>query len=256
VRTETRFEAETSLGPVVFWGRDTGKPVLLLINGSFADFQAMWRMGAYIEGVDYWRAHLPGNHAPRLIGDSIGVYAAAFDEAIGVLAGDRPVVAAGLSVGALVALALRAPNVRRVVAVEPILQTEGIWFLPMLHEQAPPGFDDYLRNVLGLGPDTVEPRDYTPMLRQLAVPAVALVGDYLPGQPHQFPIMPSMVTEAARRALAAHPTIEVVVAPGAGHNVPRQAPGIVLDRVVGSCRAAFGASVRRRSSEAAALEAD
>jgi pimeloyl-ACP methyl ester carboxylesterase len=236
---EEKIEVETPLGPIWFWRRDSGRPVLLVITGAFATFGVLEGLGPALEGVDVWRAHLPGNHSPPLTTTSVGAFAAAFRHAIRAQLEDRPLVVMGLSVGALTALGLRAPNIRRLVLVEPPLLTEGLWMLRLVFEQAPAGSEDFLWNILGVAADRTEPRSYTALLDELATPTLALLGEEPVGRPRDFEVMPSMVTEAARAALAAHPQVELATAPGAGHNVPKLAPLLLLKAARRSCEAAF-----------------
>jgi hypothetical protein len=156
-RGETKREIETPLGPVWLWGRDTGQPVLLLICGTFANFAVLDHLWKFTPGVDVWRAHLPGNHSPPLAATSVGAFAGAFSHAIERAFGDRPVLATGLSVGGLVAMGLRAPGLKRLLLVEPPVLTAGISTLADVRDQAPPGFEDFLWNVLGLAPAASSP---------------------------------------------------------------------------------------------------
>lgn len=246
---EQKIEVETPLGPVWLWGRgDTGAPVLLLITGAFAKVDTLNRTGAALEGVDVWRAHLPGNHSPELAATSIGAYSAAFSHALNTRFPNRPTVVLGLSVGALVAMGLRNPQIQRLLLVEPPLRTEGVWPLLLLREQAPPGAETFLWNIFGIGPETTEPRDYSPLLNQLRIPSLVLVGQELLMPVRQSTIMPSLITDEVREALERHPLVRVVEAPGAGHNIPRRAGLLLVQTTLWACRSAFGPSVRLASS--------
>lgn len=241
---EEKLEVETPFGPVWFWTRDTGLPVLLLITGTFADADTLEGLDAVMLGVDVWRAHLPGNHCPPLAANSVGMFAAAYSHAIGSALKGRDVVVLGLSVGGLVALGLRAANVRRLMIVEPPLVTEGLWPLEIVREQAPGGHDDFLWQVLGIAPDRMEPRDYRGLLASLERPARVLVGGQCGPPRRDFAIMPSLVTAECRALLDAHPQVTVIEAPGAGHNVPARATLTFLQTVEATCREAFGPQVR------------
>lgn len=240
---EEKLEVETPFGPVWFWRRDTGQPVLLLITGTLAEPAVLRGLDDVLQGIDLWRVHLPGNHCPPLATTSVGMFAAAFTEAIRTALQDRPVVVAGLSVGGLAALGIRAPNVRRLLVVEPPLLTEGVWVLEVLRDQAPPGHEDFLWQVLGIGPDRIEPRDYTGLLAALRLPTLALVGGVSGPRDPDFEVMPSMMTPASRALLDRHPHVNVVEAPGAGHNVPARATMIFLRAIEATCREAFGPQV-------------
>jgi fermentation-respiration switch protein FrsA (DUF1100 family) len=241
---EEKLEVETPFGPVWFWRRDTGQPVLLLITGTFADADTLEGLDEVMLGVDVWRAHLPGNHCPPLAPASVGMFAAAYSHAIGTALKGRDVVVLGLSVGGLVALGLRAPNVRRLLVVEPPLLTEGLWPLEVVREQAPAGHEAFLWQVLGIAPDRIEPRDYRGLLASLQRPTRALVGGECGPPQRPFSIMPSFITPACRALLDAHPRVSVLEAPGAGHNVPVRATLLFLQAVEASCREAFGPQVR------------
>lgn len=248
--SEEKFEVETPLGPLWFWGRDTGLPVVVLITGAFAEFDVLDGLSGALDGVDIWRSHLPGNHSPALAATSVGAYAAAFSHALKTRLADRPVVVLGLSVGALVALGVRAPNVQRLVLVEPPVLTAGLWMLRLIDEQAPPGNEAFLWNILGIGPNGYEPRDYTGMVRELTTPALVMIGEEPVGVERPFTLQPSMITDAAREALAANPNIEIVMAAGAGHNVPRMALELFFKVVLWTCRQAFGPQVGVRPAPA------
>jgi pimeloyl-ACP methyl ester carboxylesterase len=247
---ETRREVETPLGPVWFWTRDRGQPVLLLITGTFAAADTLDGLDEVLEGVDVWRAHLPGNHCPQLASPSVGMFAAAYSHAVGRALAGREVVACGLSVGGLVALGLRAPNMRGLVVVEPPLLTESLWPLALVRDQAPEGHDAFLWQVLGIARDRLEPRDYSGLLRALQLPTRALVGGATPPAPQDFTIMPSFVTPGCRSLLDAHPQVTVVEATGAGHNVPARATLTFVQTVEAACRDAFGPQVRFRPANA------
>jgi pimeloyl-ACP methyl ester carboxylesterase len=234
-----RFEVQTSLGPVWLLGRDTGRPILLLVTGAFAAADLFWRMQDHFPDADVLRLHLPGNHCPELAETSIHAFAAAIDEALAGRWPDRPLMAVGLSVGGVVALALRNPMLRRLVVVEPVLLTQGVWPLELYRAQAPAGGGTFVRNIFGVGPDEIRPVDHGWVLEGLTVPTLALVGDAPLGAPRPFERMPTLVSAEALARLQAHPAIEVEVVPGAGHNIPRDAEMPLHRAIVRSWRAAF-----------------
>lgn len=241
---ETKREVETPFGPIWFWTRETGQPVLLLITGTFANADVLGQFDETMMGVDVWRAHLPGNHCPPLAANSVGLFAAAYSHAIAAALAGRDVVVAGLSVGGLVALGLRAPNVRGLVVVEPPLLTDGLWPLTIVREQAPAGHDDFLWQVLGIAPDRLDSRDYGALLDNLALPTRVLVGGECGPPRRDFTIMPSLITRETRRRLDEHPRVTVIEAQGAGHNVPARAILTFAHAVESACRDAFGPQVR------------
>jgi len=236
----SRFEVATPQGPVWFTGRDTGRPLLVVVTGAFAAETQFFGMQEHFPAADILRVHLPGNHCPSTSETSVRAFAAAIDGALAARWPDRPLIAVGLSVGGLVALALRSPNLRRLVVVEPVLFTDGVWPLELYRSQAPPGGETFVQSIFGVFHDRIEPRDHAWVLDGLTVPTLALVGDSPLGEPRAFDRMPTLVTTDARARLHDHPAVEVQIVPGAGHNIPRDAEIPLHLAIVGAWRAAFG----------------
>jgi len=235
---EERVEVDTAFGPIWFHGRDTGRPVMLLLTGAFAAADVLDHTQAFLPDVDVWRAHLPGNHCPAIAPVSIGVFAAAYGEALTARVGERPLAVVGLSTGALVALALRTPSLKALLLVEPPLRSEHLWPMLDFRTQGPPGWETLIEPVFGIGPAAVRPVDYLATLDALTVPALALVGEAPLLPPRPTPFLPSFVDEESRARLAAHPRVRMEVVPGAGHNIPAQAPELFLGAMRRLCRAA------------------
>lgn len=235
---ETRFEVETALGPVWFWGRDTGRPILLVISGAFNAANYFWKLQRFFDDADVLRAHLPGNHCPELAETELAAFAKAYSEAVSSRWPDRPIVVLGASTGGLVAFALRIATLRRLVVIEPPLLTAGVWPLHLFKDQTPSGGEALVWNLFGVGPDRIEPRDHTWSLAGLTVPALVLVGDDMPGPPRAFVQQPSFVSEDARVALRTHPLVTLRTVAGAGHNIPAQAGPQMHAAVVETWRAA------------------
>jgi hypothetical protein len=226
------IEVETALGPVWFHGTDSGRPLLLLITGAFAEPWAFDTL--VVAGVDVLRIHLPGNHCPPLAAVSVGAHAAAISQAFRRRFADRPCAVVGFSTGAIVAMGVDV-DASGLVLVEPFLRTEGLWPLRELwkrHEG--PDAVAFLWNVLGIAPDRVEPRDYTPALARLKTPAIALLAETPLDPPRSLPFLPSLVGEADRALLRAHPCIEVRDVPG-GHNVGLHAQGDLCRAIDDAC---------------------
>ena len=225
------IEVQTEFGPVQFRGTDTGNPILLLITGAFSSEQVMVQLGERFGKVDVFRAHLPGNHCPPLIEASVGVFGAAFSAALDQRFPGRDVVLVGLSVGALVGFSIRTPGVRAIVAIEPPLLMREAWPLEVLREQAPPGQEALLWNVLGIGPDRVEDRDYRPLVSDLRAPTFVLLGEDPPALGTVWVEMPGLVGAESRRALQASPRVEMKVITGAGHHIVRSDPLEVVSAI-------------------------
>jgi len=217
----------TSLGVIPITGAHDHRPKVLAINGLGAAPDEMSRLGLLVAPhYDGLVGFLPGDRNPALSETSISAIAQAFDEVVDQLG---PTVVVGLSVGALVALAMRASAIVRVVAVEPPLVTGKLW--PLATELRA-GLGSHHRamveNVMGMTAQAFEGRDYTHLLDGLHRPTDVVVGDdpLLPERP--TPRMPSLVDEAERARLARHPLVTIHLAPNAGHNIPAQAPQILL----------------------------
>lgn len=236
----SRFEVATPLGPIWFLGRDTGRPLLLVVTGAFAAETLFFGMQDHFPAADVLRVHLPGNHSPALSETSVEAFATAIDAALAARWPDRPLIAVGLSIGGLVALGLRNPMLRRLVCVEPVLLTEGVWPLELYRTQAPPGGETFVQNIFGVFADRSEPRDHTAVLDGLITPTLALVGDAPLGEPRDFDRMPTLVSEPALQRLGAHPAVTVQMVPGAGHNIPRDAQVPLHLAILASWSAAFG----------------
>jgi hypothetical protein len=234
---------QTSLGEVWLWGELTGKPVLLIVTGAFADPGTLDHAGASFPTVDVLRTHLPGNHCPRLAVVSVEAYAAALSEALAQIAPDVPLGIVGLSLGALVALGVRAPGLRHLLLVEPPLSTAETWHMAEA-VQTESGSPEaaLLWALFGIRDGEVaEPRDYTGLLKSLGVPTEVLVGD-VPAEPRRpMARAPSFVGPAARALLEGHPLVVTTIAAGAGHNVPVHSPLLLYDALVRMVTGLMGA---------------
>jgi pimeloyl-ACP methyl ester carboxylesterase len=220
---EERFEIATPLGDVWMWGRDTGKPIALVITGAFADFDIYTRLQLVLPQFDVLRTHLPGNHSPALAETSIGVMAAAISQAVSSRFGGRPLVIVGISTGALVAMAVATPGLTSLLLVEPFLRTLHVWpFRGMVQAYRTPVQQDFLWKVLGVREGQAEERDYRHLARDLRVPGQVLLGGAPLMPARTLPNLPSFVDEADRATLRAQPLLRVTEVPEAGHNVAAQ----------------------------------
>lgn len=216
---------ETPFGPVELLGRDTGRPVQLVITGAFASENTLELNQDRFPDLDVWRTHLPGNHGPPLVATSVGVFAAAISQAVRQRLAGRRASVIGLSVGALVAMALDADLVDRLLLVEPPLRPDRAWPLRQLLDAMPPGGEDFVWQVFGLAPGRSEPRDYTGLLQRLQRPAVVVLGGEALLPQRERSGWPSLVDDESRRLIADHPGVEVQLMPGAGHHVLKEAWG-------------------------------
>ncbi len=212
---------ETPLGPVEIRGRDTGRPVQLVLTGAFADENQLELNQARFPELDVWRMHLPGNHAPELVDISIGAFGFAFSHALRAALGDRRMQVVGLSVGALVALALDQALVDQYVLVDPPFRPDLAWPLQALADVAPPGHEAFLWKIFGVSKAGHETRDYRGLLDRLRRPATVLLAG-VPLEPRrELAEWPSLVDEESRARLEAHTLIRTVIVEGRGHHVLR-----------------------------------
>jgi hypothetical protein len=224
------IESQTSCGPIHFRGTLTGRPVVLVILGSFAKERAFWRVPQLLPEQDVLIAHLPGNHGPWLNDMSLEAISASFEQALAQQVPDAAMLIAGVSTGALVALGIKRPNVRRYVLVEPPLRPTQAWPLRAFQTHGPDERFRLVGPVFGIYADRTEARDYSGLLAALDRPAHVLLGDPPPAEPTSFTDgLPSLVDEATRRDLESHPLVSHLEVPGVGHNIPDRAPQVVLD---------------------------
>ncbi len=231
---ETRI-FQTPLGEIWLQGQaeafDGERPLIVGITGATAEPEALDRLGDGLPQAAALVGHLPGNHCPPLLSASVGAYAAAYSAALAQLG--RPTIICGASVGGLVGMGVRAPNLRGLVALDPPLRTLGLWrtlprFQAFVRTRATAEERAFFWNVFGVAVDRIEDRDYRPLLDGLSTPTWCIVGGVplMPERPLEQD--PSLVGEAERALLRAHPAIRVAVAEGVGHNIPGHAPGLVV----------------------------
>lgn len=155
-----RIEIDTPFGPIWLNGRATGRPILLLLNGLYANDRFAGIIRSTLPNVDVFAGRLPGDHAPSTMTTSLGVHAAAYSYAIGAKFGDAPLLVVGVSVGGLIAMALRAPSVRRLLVMDPPLRTGELWSLAKgLRLHSLPGWEDLAWPLFGIDATRHEARD-------------------------------------------------------------------------------------------------
>jgi glycosyltransferase involved in cell wall biosynthesis len=213
-RALVRTDVRTRQGVVPIWSRPNalagGAPVVVAIQGPFAGPDDLANLPEELAPVaDAAILRLPGIGAPRLSGNTLEAAAEAVGEVIAQRFAGRPVVLMGVSAGAVIALAVRTPAVRRIVAVEPLLRTADLG--PLEGAPAAPLVDTLLGRAA--------PVDHLALLDRLDRPCDVVLGDAR--RPAGSP--PSLVDETARARLAAHPRVRLHRAPGCGHQVPVKA---------------------------------
>jgi hypothetical protein len=234
---------QTPFGPVRLWGEpaafESGRPLVLAISGAFAiEDGPLTRLAPHLAAhADVLVAHLPGEHAPPLAANSVGVIAAALSRVLDEAFAGRPVVVCGVSVGALVALGLRASDIRGLVVVEPPLVAAKLWPLTaLLRRKLAERPDDavlasFVDNVFGVTPTQVRDLDYRHLIESLRRPTRVLIGG-VPLFPERAPDpLPSLVDEPERALLRAHPFVRSTLVEGVGHNIPDLAGDVLVEAI-------------------------
>jgi pimeloyl-ACP methyl ester carboxylesterase len=214
---------ETPLGEIWFWGDaeafKSTETTVVVITGSFAGPQAMRGMPRRLAGMPVLISDLPGNRCPPTAIHSVGAYAAAYSAALEALA--RPIKLCGVSLGGIVALGVRAPQLKSILALEPVLRAENaapLWpvFRQMLRDRPnDPYVRPFLWNLFGLDETRSEPRDYFPILQGLNVPTIVAGGEATCDPPTFLP-------QEDRARLAAYPEIQIVDIPDTGHTMTEE----------------------------------
>ena len=165
--------------------------------------------------VDAAILRIPGADTPPLADPSFAGMAQAIGEVIAQRFPGRPVVLLGVSIGAVIALAVRAPSLRRIVAVEPPLRTVGLWPIEgMVRRHLASRPDDRAAHgvfgeLFGIAATGVRPRDYLPLLDRLDLPTDVILGAEPLSPRRELENLPSLVDEVARARLAAHPRVRL-----------------------------------------------
>ncbi len=225
----------TSLGEVPLWcaggALESPRPVVLFINRPLAPTTAFAALRAAIgDQADLFWMQLPGDQAPHLREASLAAFAAAVRETIGQAFGARPVLLAGQGMGATLALAVQAPTVGRILAIEPELSPSSAWpVLPTFRKiyRERPAIRPLLKALYGASPDGADAPSNLTLVEALAVPVDVVVGDepLMPQRPVKR--APSLVGEPERAALRARPGLRIHVAPRSGTALLDQAPDMV-----------------------------
>jgi len=235
---------ETEFGPIPLKGRfGSDGPVLLLIRGAFADPEMLGHLPDHLPaGWSGVAANLPGSFGgPPLRAVSVDVFAQGFSAVVRTALTNRKVVVLGLSVGGLVAMAMRAAEIRRLILVDPPLSTGKAWalkhrILPILRTLGPddPG-RQFASSVLGVAEDRLEDRSYYHLLRNLDVPADLMLGDVPLAPPRTLDNLPCLNDAEDIARYRSHPMVSCHIMEGAGHNIPAQAPLPFLRIVHDAC---------------------
>lgn len=229
------LEIQTSAGRFALIGnlhRDRRRQALLVVTGTFPAKEDLHDLVRHFGGAHVLLAYLPGMRGTQWQGASVEDLGRGLDELVELLLRDQPLVVLGVSTGNLAALAMAHPNVQRRVAVEPFFTTKDLWPLVKwardLMVQFPKDASTaaYFRDLFGIGPDTVENRDYRRLLARITQPTDVIHGS-LPLLPER-PLggWPSLVGVEDLAALAANPLVTLHEGrESTGHGVTGAGPG-------------------------------
>ena len=219
----------TPLGEVWLWGEpeafDGDKPVVLALLGFAAPAERFFPLQAALPQAAALIAHLPGNHCPRLASCSVGAFAHAYSHVATTALAGRPLIVVGASLGGLVALAMEAPNLRRLVLDPPFRAPSDPLFVDQCRAflRQRPDQAEVAWALLGVRHDALEARDFTHLIGR---PARVLVGS------HSAPLKPgeaqSVVSDAERDLLVRAPAVWLTIVEEAGHVLAARASALVV----------------------------
>ncbi len=260
----TRKEIATRAGVTSVWsGAEPAhalKPVVLAIPGPFAPVEDIAKLGDAlgILGSLHVLAQ-PGGNALFASG-SLAAFSEAAREIVETTFAGRQVVLLGVSIGAVVALGVRAANLTRIVAIDPPLCGE-LWPLvkPLrdhLARSADPAAEAFSFAAFGIDATRFEHRDHRWVMEGLDVPVDVLLAETPLAPERTLSRFPSLVSNEARRWLAARPGVRMQVVPATGHNVLGQAAVAVRDVLLEACRrGSVAIAPERRGLDEPLLEA-
>lgn len=223
---------ETSRGTIPLAGQlGRAGPVVLAVNGAYAAPSALSTLADFLPETNVLVGRLPGNHAPWLLRNRFSDFVAAYSEAIQALA--RPVILLGASVGGLVALASKAPNLAAIIAADPPLRTAKLWPLHQDYQRrwavAGPPEREFLSDVLGISGDLIEDRDYTHLADAVGAPTRIIIGGEPLFPPRSISELPGLIDEPERIQLRSTPAVSVVTVAAVGHNIPGRAADVLIE---------------------------
>ena len=243
------LDVTTRRGPVRLWltqSQDVGRrPLVFAMPGVLANSEDMERLVSALGLLgDGCVMRPPKDFGPGFDLGGLADLASVVGEILETTFADRRIVLLGASSSGAVALGVRARNLARIVAVDPPLVTGQLWpVLDQLGHHLGQVRNDlqaqaFVGAAFGVTLDGIQPRDHTPLLQGLAVPAdVILAGEPLMPQ-RQVTRFPSLVGEAERRRLSETPGVRLHVIPGTGHNVLGAALHKVVQILSEACRRA------------------
>jgi pimeloyl-ACP methyl ester carboxylesterase len=213
----SRRQFDTPAGQIVLTGDFSGqRPLLLVIRGAYANEDQLSRLPNHVAASVVF-GDIPGNRSPWLAGQTIQRAAEAYSSALRTL--DRPAAICGVSLGGLIALGIRGPQIRGILAIDPPLRPAETAYMRRGAASAFARAEDdderaFLYAAFGARAEGIERRDHFDLLEGLSAPAIVLAGDAVGPAP-------SVLDEGSLKRLAMWPGVSVRRIPGVGHAVWR-----------------------------------
>lgn len=226
-------------------GRD---PALLLIRGYGAPQDAFDELLDALPDAPILLGDLPGMWSAPPETANIETFATAYDEVVATALPERPIVVMGSSVGALVALGMKSPQIVSRILIEPFFRIAPLWpLIEHLKGQLRLYPDDtvrqrYIGDLFGVTPEGDGGLEFWSFLDTSTGPLSAIVGNVPLGSPRSLATWPSFSDEETVRRLSDYGA-SVCVVEGAGHNIraaPKGLEAIVLAARTALAEAASG----------------
>lgn len=229
---------QTTLGAVPVWGDfdrfDPSRPLVLVVRGAFARLDQYAGLTRYLPEVDMAFMQLPGMHSPHIAAPSVQRFAAALDEAAALAFGKRPFAKVGVSIGGLVAMAMKTGEAT--LALDPPISTATAWPVlqrvrSLLREEGETPLRAWCWNVLGMSETGVENRDYRPIVEGARRPLTVMIAG-LPLEPERpISASPGLINADDRDWLRALPGVRSVTVSNVGHNLAEGAGTALVDYI-------------------------
>ncbi|MEW5685549.1 MAG: hypothetical protein AB1942_11575 [Pseudomonadota bacterium] len=257
-----RVDAPTLLGTMPYWTREepaaSDRPVLLVIPSSFMDVSALNRLPRLLaDDCQVVLAPLPLTIAPIVPDLAAWRVAAALDQVVGQGFRGRPLVVMGFGDGGLIAVMMRAPEIVRILSLDPPVRSAQAWPLRAAVADRLARASDpvrrFLSDIYGADDDAAG-RDHRGLFQTAQAPVEVLVGSEPLMPERAVAKSPSLVDEDDRAWLRETGGARVRVVSGAGHDLAREAGGALLD--VARAAAAGAAAFQRPLEQTAARLAD
>lgn len=199
------------------------RPTVVVIRGAFAAPDQYWGLEREVPEFDWRFCDLPFLSA-------VDDYIRHFDRLCAEIGG--PVLVCGVSLGGVFALALSAPNIVSVAALDPPMRPDLAWPIrEAFRARLTLETRGMLASCFGVYEDGDKAVDHLLLLERGKGPAYVLCG-HVPLEPERpFDVMPSLVDEASFAALRSHPRVWIKRVVGVGHNIADGAASLITGMI-------------------------